>query len=212
MSAEERPRTQWHEKYFRSERIDLLTDGIYAIVLTLLVLDLRIPHLQNANSSKELWEETKLLLPHLWSFIITFLWIANSWFSNQSYNRLIVKSDAVVIWLQIFMLMLTCLYPFPTALMGEYPHNPLGVIYFGVLVNVGSVLVMLLTQYTVHKNYISEHVDLENLKKRVNMIPKLMPLYLVPVAVAIYFPVVSQIIFFGLAVSWIFQTSSWKLK
>jgi len=205
-------RTKWHEKYFRSERIALLTDGVYAIVLTLLVLDIHIPTLKSEDSTEELWMETKKILPHLWSFFITFLWIANQWYSNQSFNRLIVKSDSVVIWLQLFMLMLTCLYPFPTALMGEYPHNPLAVIYFGVLVNAGGWLVVIFTKYTVRKNYISEHVDLKDLKKRINLIPKLMPLYLVPIIIAFYFPILAQIIYFGFAVSWVFQTSSWKLK
>lgn len=204
--------TNWHEKYLRSERIDVLTDGVYAIVLTLLVLDLHIPALKNPDSSQELWQETKKMLPHFWSFLITFLWVVNSWFSNQSFNRLIVKTDTVMIWLQIFMLMVTCLYPFPTALMGEYPHNSLGVIYFGTLVILTYLLVLCFTQYTIRKNLISHHVDIDNVKKRANIIPRMMPLFFVPFIVAFFYPVIAQIMYFAIASSWVFDTGSWKLK
>lgn len=204
--------TPWHEKYFHSERIEMLTDGVYAIVLTLLVLDLRIPNLKDANDMHELWVETKKMLPHFWSFLITFLWIANSWVSNQSYNRLVIHRDPVVIWLNIYMLLMICIFPFPTALIGEYPHNPLGVFYFGVIVIISSFGVIAITQYTVRKNLISPHVDLDALKKRVNMIPKLLPVYFIPLGIAFFLPVVAQVIYFALSITWIFQTSSWKLR
>src|SRR5215470_14475478 len=97
--------SKWHEKYFRSERIELLFDGVYAIVLTLLVLDIHIPTLINENSSAELWDATKKIFPHIWSFLLTFLWLANSWVSGQSYMRLVVKIDTMVVWIMIFMLM-----------------------------------------------------------------------------------------------------------
>src|ERR1051326_3086880 len=89
--------SKWHEKYFRSERIELLFDGVYAIVLTLLVLDIRIPSLADETSSAELWIATKKILPHLWSFLLTFLGIAISWVSGQSYRRLVVRVDAYMI-------------------------------------------------------------------------------------------------------------------
>ena len=66
-------RTNWHENYFHSDRISLLTDGVYAIVLTLLVLDIHLPALKIEDSAEELWLETKKIGPHLWSFFITFL-------------------------------------------------------------------------------------------------------------------------------------------
>src|SRR5437868_4699165 len=119
--------SKWHERFYRSDRIEFFSDAVFAIVLTLLVLDLHPPVLKRPESATELWTATKAMLPHFRSFFITFIWIANMWMGNHQFMKLLVKTDMTVLWLTLYMLMIACLLPFPTSLMGEYPMNPLGV-------------------------------------------------------------------------------------
>lgn len=205
--------TKWHEDYYHSRRIEFLTDAVYAILLTLLVLDLHIPKLINTDSPHELWMATKAMGPHFWSFLITFLWLANSWVASQSYMRLLVKNDMVMLWVEIFMLLLVCLFPFPTALMGEYPHNPMGVVYFGVLAVLYNSALVFYTHHCVRKNYISKYADLKDLKKKIDIIlPISILVCIAPIIIAFYNPIIAQCMFLLMGFIRMTQTGSWKLK
>lgn len=77
------------EKFYKNERVEMLSDGVFAIVVTLLILDLKVPELKDGHSPDALWEALWLLRNKFLSFILSFLFVINLWFSHNVLFRVL---------------------------------------------------------------------------------------------------------------------------
>jgi len=116
----------------RNERVEMLSDGVFAIVVTLLVLELRVPHIEHGSSTTEMLEALYGMRAKLVSFVLSFVFVINLWFSHTVLFRIFIKIDNVMLWLNNLLLLIICFIPFPTAMIGEYPQNVAGMILFGI--------------------------------------------------------------------------------
>ena len=132
-------------------RVEAFSDGVFAIVVTLLVLDLHVPDLRHAGSVLELAHGLIDLLPKFLSWAISFIIVCKFWLNHHFLLGQARYADYAVIWLNSLFLMFQSLIPFPTALMGEYPKNSLAVSLFGVVMAVNTLLFMLLQSYITRK-------------------------------------------------------------
>ena len=73
------------DKFHRNERVIFLSDGVFAIVLTLLVLELHVPHLPEDVSANELWHAVLALKPNFLSFLLSFMFISVMIMLKQSW-------------------------------------------------------------------------------------------------------------------------------
>lgn len=108
-------------------RIEALADGIFAIVMTLLVLELHVP-----THQADLIPELIALLPKLLSLIISFVILSVYWSSHHILFSYIKKSTFNFMWLNIIFLLFISLIPFSAALLGAYPFNPLAQVIYGI--------------------------------------------------------------------------------
>src|SRR5881397_539398 len=93
----------------RLTRIEAFSDGVFAIVVTLLVFE---------------------PLPKFLSWLISFIIVCKFWLNHHHVLGLARHADYGMVWLNALFLMSQSFVPFPTALMGEYPGNPLAVPFF----------------------------------------------------------------------------------
>ena len=128
-------------------RLEAFSDGVFAIIVTLLVLELKIPALQDDENVRELARQLIDLLPKYLSWLISFIIVAKFWLNHHHIFRLASHANYGLIWLNSFFLMFQSFVPFPTALMGEYPDNPLAVSFFGVVMALNTVLFIALHAY-----------------------------------------------------------------
>lgn len=112
-------------------RIEALSDGVFAIVITLLVLELRVPEIPEALVSKQLLPSLLEMLPKLVSYIASFLTVGVYWVAHHNIFHLVRRSDHVLKWLNLLFLMCISFVPFPTALLGEYPKEQLAIVLYG---------------------------------------------------------------------------------
>ena len=101
-------------------RLEALTDGIYAIALTLLVLELKIPQLPSGSSEAMLGQALVELLPKGLTWLLSFWVMAMFWLAHLRLYRLSTGVDSSMIWAELMQLALISLLPFSTALIGEY--------------------------------------------------------------------------------------------
>lgn len=101
-------------------RLEALSDGIYAIALTLLVLELRLPADLHAGGGEELGNALLQLLPRLFAWILSFCVIALFWLAQQRFFRLCAQLDGSIVGLELCQLGLISLFPFSNALLGEH--------------------------------------------------------------------------------------------
>ncbi len=108
-------------------RIEALSDGIFAIVMTLLVLELKVP-LHSLSLSRDLLD----LWPKVLAFVISFAILGIYWTSHHIQFIFIKKSNFNHMWLNMIFLLFVCLVPFSAALLGEYPLAQLPQIIYGL--------------------------------------------------------------------------------
>jgi uncharacterized membrane protein len=104
------------------ERLEFLSDGIFAVAMTILVLDLKVPSLPHGATSIDLLGPFLELWPKVGAFIISFLFLARNWYIHRLVFHSIGKVDYRFSYLNILLLMINCFLPFTTSLVSEYPH------------------------------------------------------------------------------------------
>lgn len=119
-------------------RIEAFSDGVFAIAITLLVIEIGVPHLKE-GSGRTLLEALVELWPSYLGYAISFLQIGVIWANHHNRFRFIGRSDHVLLFLNILFLMCVAFIPFPTALLAEYLEGSdaqrtlAGAVYAGTL-------------------------------------------------------------------------------
>jgi uncharacterized membrane protein len=131
----------------RLTRIEAFSDGVFAIIVTLLVLELKVPLLADHDSVGELGHQLLELLPKFLSWLISFIILCKFWLNHHHVLGLARHANYAMVWLNSIFLMGQSFIPFPTAMMGEYPTNALAVCAFGVVMAVNTVLFIVLYAY-----------------------------------------------------------------
>jgi uncharacterized membrane protein len=144
------------EKTFGKGRLEALSDGVFAIAMTLLVLDIRMPETSKGASIPELLHALKTLGPAFFSFVMTFVLSGSFWFLHHVtfHNTKYVTRGLVAI--NILFLMFVSLLPFSTGMLGRLgPAHPFGVmLYFANQLALSLVL-------NLHWRYARNHGLLE---------------------------------------------------
>jgi uncharacterized membrane protein len=127
------------------DRLLALTDGVVAIALTLLVLQLHVPRLAHPTSASELAAQLSKGSDQLISYLISFYVIANFWLVHHRVFRQLTGQRQSLAWLNFVFLFTISIMPFASDLLGQYPENPLAVDIFAL----NLLLASLATQATL---------------------------------------------------------------
>jgi uncharacterized membrane protein len=133
----------------RLTRIEAFSDGVFAIIVTLLVLELKVPALKDHASVSELAHHLLEALPKFVSWLISFVIVCKFWLNHHHILGLARHANYAMVWLNSLFLLGQSFIPFPTALAGEYPVNPLAVSFFGVVFALNTFLFLILHAYIV---------------------------------------------------------------
>ena len=135
----------------RLTRIEAFSDGVFAIVVTLLVHELRVPALKEHASVADLAHQLIELTPKFLSWLLSFIIVCKFWLNHHHVLGLARHADYGFVWLNSIFLMFQSFIPFPTALMGEYVGNPLAVSIFGGVFALNTLLFLALQAYIVRR-------------------------------------------------------------
>ena len=130
-------------------RIEAFSDAVFAIVVTLLVLELKVPVLKDHASISELAHHLYELAPKFLSWLISFIIVCKFWLNHHHILGLASHANYGLVWLNSIFLMGQSFIPFPTALVGEYATNRLAVSIFGCMFAVNTLLFIALHRYIV---------------------------------------------------------------
>ncbi len=115
-------------QYVNLERLTFLVDGVFAITMTLLVLELRPPE----EGTVDLSQSLLAMMPRLYIYLIAFYSIANHWVVHQRMFRHITSVDTALLWLTMIGLLFITLIPASTAIVGRFPSEKLAVACFSI--------------------------------------------------------------------------------
>lgn len=153
-----------------SMRIMTLADGVFAIVLTLLVLDIKAPE---AVSEAELISKLLALWPKLFSYIISFAILGIFWFGHHMEFHYIRRSDRIHIWLNLLFLVCIAFIPFSAALLGGNLDNRIAIAIYGANLSAAG-----LVRY-FHWRYITHGHRLVDVDMDVRIIRKVQRIFLI---------------------------------
>jgi TMEM175 potassium channel family protein len=102
-----------------NSRLEAFCDGVFAIAITLLILDVRIPS-EGIETSGELWLALKHALPSIYAFVLSFTIILITWVNHHGTLKMVNKSSALFFFANGFLLLTVVFLPFPSSLLGEY--------------------------------------------------------------------------------------------
>lgn len=148
-----------HQDQFGLERLVFFSDAVFAIAITLLALEIRLPALEQGITDAMLLRSLAALWPKYLSFVISFLVIGAFWMGHHRKFRLIERYDRRLIWLNLLLLMTVAFIPFPTSVISEY-GNTTGTIFYAASMTVSGLVLAALWWYASHHNrLVDPHLD-----------------------------------------------------
>ena len=123
------------------ERLAALSDGVFAVAMTLLVLDLRAPAVEAIHSEGDLWGALGALGPRLLMYVLSFMTLGIFWVGQQTQLNHLARSDRSLSWMHLVFLFATSMMPFSTTLLAQFTNYRLAlVVYWLNIFLIGAML------------------------------------------------------------------------
>jgi TMEM175 potassium channel family protein len=118
-------------------RLETFCDGVFAIAMTLLIVDIKIPSTVAVTDTDRFWLALKHITPSILAFVLSFTIIFITWVNHHSHLKSISKTSNSFIYANGFLLLTVVFVPFPTSLLGEHlftdHSHPAVILYDGTL-------------------------------------------------------------------------------
>ena len=178
-------------------RLETFSDGVFAIVITLLVLDIKVPEVDYNHLGSALIA----LTPKFISYLLSFSLIGLYWLGHHFYFEKIKKVDGSFLWLNILFLLLVSVLPFPTALLGKYPLMPIPLTLYGLnMLLVNTVSFIMLRYIYCNKQLANEYFKDEFYQLQLPIFIYMNSFYIIAILFSYWLPIVSYIIYILLLV------------
>jgi len=176
------------------ERLTAFTDGVLAIIVTIMVLEMRPPHGASLHDLAELW-------PVFISYVLSFVYIGIYWNNHHHFFQLVEEVDGAVLWANLHLLFWLSLIPFATTWMGENHFAPTPTALYGVS------LFMPAVAWVVMQAVIIRQQGLDSPLRRAlgrDLKGKLSPfLYLAGAAIAYWSTLAADLLYASVALMWL---------
>lgn len=168
-------------------RLGQLSDGIFAIVMTLLVFEVRLPDFYVSPSNAMLWSAIKTLEPALISYVLSFSLLFTYWRAHHFFVSIYAKNvDLMLTNINAVFFMLISLIPVSASLLARYSGTELAVTIFGVHIILIGLVLYWMRRYVLY----SEHIKNPEISHREifgSTVRTLMPVFFALVAILISF-------------------------
>ena len=180
-------------------RLEAFSDGVIAIIITIMVLELKVPREETLHALSKLW-------PVFLSYILSFLMVAIYWINHHHLFHQVKRVDARILWANMILLFFLSLVPFFTAYMGETGMGRLAVtLYSTCLLLCAMSFWLLRVAIHLHNHDDANHMDIYRAAGKKNLTAAGM--YLTAIAFAYISPAVSLLLIFGVALMYASPTA-----
>lgn len=138
------PESQAEARRDSPDRVNAFTDGVFAIIITILVLEVAVPSNLADDSLLDALEE---LRPTLVAWVISFVITGMYWVSHRDLFGQLRRVNRDVVWLNLLFLLPVALIPFASSVVGEYPDEPVALQAYGFVLILASLTRLLLYWY-----------------------------------------------------------------
>lgn len=180
------------------DRLSAITDGVYAVALTLLALEIVVPSANSIHSSAQLNNYmVNNLLPQLSLYLISFVILSNFWASTNAIP-MYKKVDNTILTINLAILALVVLIPFSTSFVLSFYHYSQSVIIFSLIILLVGLLYLILYIYLFKENLVKERIyKFIEPHKRIMLIELSIPpvLALISIVLALFNPLAGMYVY-----------------
>ena len=175
-----------HSDGIEFDRVIFFTDAVYAIAMTLLIIAVEVPEFdaEGPPSIDVLWHSISEELPALFSFFLGFWLIGRFWMAHHGFFAGLGAVNRTLIGLNLVYLSFIAVLPYPTGLIGNYPSNPLSVVFFAVVLSLVSTMETVMFAYAHRAGLLRRPISAEVFRAGIwqSAIPVVLFLLSIPVA------------------------------
>lgn len=162
---------------FGISRIEALSDGVFSITMTLLILDIQIPSLPGGVDPDI--SELLGVLPKLENYFISFLVLGLFWVRQQMHFKVIREADRNLMWINIFFLMFIAIIPLSNSLLFEYDDTPISMQLYCANVIILSMIMLYQWHYAIKGHRLVDPAYSMEALKKIRKVNLMMPLMFV---------------------------------
>jgi uncharacterized membrane protein len=178
----------------QKERLTAFSDGVIAIIITIMVLELKVPHGED-------WADLAKLVPTFLSYVLSFAYVGIYWNNHHHLLYTCERIDSAILWANMHLLFWMSLIPFSTGWMGENHFAPLPTALYGVSLLMPSIAYFIL-QWTIVRLQGRDGVLARALgrdyKGKLSTV-----LYLIAIVAAFLAPWLAQALYVAVALMWL---------
>jgi uncharacterized membrane protein len=175
-------------------RLEAFSDGVIAIIITIMVLELKTPH----GTS---WADIRPLAPGFLSYVLSFIMIGIYWGNHHHLLHTVGHVNSSMIWANMHLLFWLSLIPFGTAWMGDTSFKPVTIGVYALLLDLCGVAYFILLR-TIEKSHPHNTALLEPLRKQRYKGLRSVVAYTLAIPAAFIHPLISGALFVLVAIMW----------
>ena len=173
------------------ERLLFFSDAVFAIAITLLALEIRLPSLEGSLTDEQLFQQLLAIWPKYFSYALSFFVIGAFWMGHHRKFRFILRYDTNLILLNLLLLMGVAFIPFPTAVIGEN-ENRTATIFYALVMAIAGLLNAAVWIYASHRNRLIEPGFTAQQRRRETLRTLVVPgVFLLSIALAFISPIIA---------------------
>ncbi len=127
-------------------RLEAFSDGVIAIIITIMVLEMKVPHGEHSDSLQDLLP----VLPVFLSYVLSFIYVSIYWNNHHHLLHACSKVTGGMLWANLHLLFWLSLFPFATGWMGENYFTPVPTALYGVVLLLAALAYYILQQVIIH--------------------------------------------------------------
>ncbi|MBS1574314.1 MAG: DUF1211 domain-containing protein [Bacteroidetes bacterium] len=174
-------------------RLEAFSDGVLAIIITIMVLEIKTPH----GSS---WQDIKPLLPIVFSYLFSFIYVGIYWNNHHHLFHIVKGINGKVLWGNLHLLFWLSLLPFATAWMDENNFESLPVAFYGFILFMCGTSWKILT--TIMIKFEGENSKLKQAYRNDTKSTISIAFYILGIISAFFYPIISLILYISVACIW----------
>ncbi|WP_130619085.1 TMEM175 family protein [Dyella amyloliquefaciens] len=144
------------------ERLTFFSDAVFAIAITLLIIEVHVPHLETRDD-QAYWQALHMLQPSFMGFVLSFLVIGALWVAHHRVFGMLVDYSPTIMWPNMLLLMTVAFMPFATALMSSNPMARVPELFYACTLLVAGLLQRLLFAQALRAPYIKPGISSEDI-------------------------------------------------
>lgn len=178
---------------FTVERVNALSDGVFAVAITLLVVSIAVPSIRGTVTEGKLAHGIGLLWPHYFAYVLSFIIVGMFWISHHSLFSIIRRVDKALIWMNILYLLLIVFVPYTANLLSLFGKTMVATVMYAAVLGAAGLFQAGMAFYAVRgRRLVDDEFEMEQAGQYMRHSLAMTVIFLISIGIAFASPTIAQ--------------------